>query len=117
MVNEYIQNGKNAPILPCGSAECSMIEYMNPGSTKAVAEGVDVVGIGEIQGAATDILAATRDANVKSAADALGEDLAATIAEIQSTLDTGRKLNVEIVMLPSSIICKSNNGRLRGKYL
>jgi hypothetical protein len=33
MVNEYIQNGANAPILPCGSAECSMIEYMNPGST------------------------------------------------------------------------------------
>ncbi len=89
MVNEYIQNGKNAPILPCGSAECSMIEYMNPGSTKAVGEGVDVVGIGEVQGAATDILAATKDANVKSAADALGEDLAATIAEIQSTLDTG----------------------------
>ncbi len=89
MVNEYIQNGKNAPILPCGSAECSMIEYMNPGSTKAVGEGVDVVGIGEVQGAATDILAATKDTNVKSAADALGEDLAATIAEIQSTLDTG----------------------------
>ena len=89
MVNEYIQNGKNAPILPCGSAECSMIEYMNPGSTKAVAEGVDVVGIGEIQGAATDILAATKDANIKSAADALGEDLASTISEIQSSLDTG----------------------------
>jgi len=89
MVNEYIQNGENAPILPCGSAECSMIEYMNPGSTKAVAEGVDVVGIGEVQGAATDILAATRDTNFKSAADALGQDLASTIAEIQSTLDTG----------------------------
>ena len=89
MVNEYIQNGKNAPILPCGSAECSMIEYMNPGSTKAVAEGVDVVGIGEVQGAATDIFAATRDTNFISAADALGEDLAATVAEIQSTLDTG----------------------------
>ena len=89
MVNEYIQNGANAPILPCGSAECSMIEYMNPGSTKAVAEGVDVVGIGEVQGAATDILAATRDANVKSAADALGEDLQSAIAEIQSTLDSG----------------------------
>lgn len=89
MVNEYIQNGANAPILPCGSAECSMIEYMNPGSTKAVAEGVDVVGIGEVQGAATDILAATRDTNVKSAADALGEDLQSAIAEIQSTLDAG----------------------------
>ena len=89
MVNEYIQNGENAPILPCGSAECSMIEYMNPGSTKAVAEGVDVVGIGEVQGAATDIFAATRDTNFKSAADALGQDLASTIAEIQSTLDTG----------------------------
>ena len=89
MVNEYIQNGANAPILPCGSAECSMIEYMNPGSTKAVAEGVDVVGIGEVQGAATDILAATRDTDVKSAADALGEDLQSAIAEIQSTLDAG----------------------------
>ena len=89
MVNEYIQNGENAPILPCGSAECSMIEYMNPGSTNAVAEGVDVVGIGEVQGAATDILAATKGTNFKSAADALGQDLASTIAEIQSTLDTG----------------------------
>ena len=89
MVNEYIQNGANAPILPCGSAECSMIEYMNPGSTKAVAGGVDVVGLGEAQGAATDILAATRDTNVKSAADALGEDLQSAIAEIQSTLDSG----------------------------
>ena len=89
MVNEYIQNGANAPILPCGSAECSMIEYMNPGSTKAVAGGVDVVGLGEVQGAATDILAATRDTNVKSAADALGEDLQSAIAEIQSTLDAG----------------------------
>ena len=62
-----------------------MIEYMNPGSTKAVAEGVDVVGIGEIQGAATDILAATRDASVKSAADALGEDGALEL-EVQGDL-------------------------------
>ena len=83
MVNEYIQNGANAPILPCGSAECSMIEYMNPGSTKAVAEGVDVVGLGEVQGAATDLLAGTRNTNIKSAADALGEDLKQAIAEIQ----------------------------------
>ena len=89
MVNEYIQNGANAPILPCGSAECSMIEYMNPGSTKAVAEGVDVVGLGEVQGAATDLLAGTRNTNIKSAADALGEDLKQAIAEIQSTLDSG----------------------------
>ena len=89
MVNEYIQNGANAPILPCGSAECSMIEYMNPGSTKAVAEGVDVVGLGESQGVATDILAATRNTDVQSAADALGEDLKQAIAEIQSTLDAG----------------------------
>ena len=89
MVNEYIQNGANAPILPCGSAECSMIEYMNPGSTKAVAEGVDVVGLGEAQGAATDLLAGTRNTNIKSAADALGEDLKQAIAEIQSTLDAG----------------------------
>ena len=89
MVNEYIQNGENAPVLPCGSAECSMIEYMNPGSTKAVAEGVDVVGLGEVQGAATDLLAGTRNTNIKSAADALGEDLKQAIAEIQSTLDAG----------------------------
>ena len=33
VVQEYIQNGANAPILPCGSADCSMIEYLNPGST------------------------------------------------------------------------------------
>jgi flagellar biosynthesis GTPase FlhF len=89
MVNEYIQNGANAPILPCGSAECSMIEYMNPGSTKTAGAGVDVVGLGEIQGAATDIYAATRSTNVKSAADALGEDLKEAIAEIQSSLDSG----------------------------
>jgi uncharacterized coiled-coil DUF342 family protein len=89
MVNEYIQNGANAPILPCGSAECSMIEYMNPGSTKTAGAGVDVVGLGEIQGAATDIYAATRSTNIKSAADALGEDLKEAIAEIQSSLDAG----------------------------
>jgi hypothetical protein len=89
MVNEYIQNGANAPILPCGSAECSMIEYMNPGSTKTAGAGVDVVGLGEIQGAATDIYAATRSTNLKSAADALGDDLKEAIAEIQSSLDAG----------------------------
>ena len=42
-----------------------MIEYMNPGSTKTAGAGVDVVGLGEIQGAATDIYAATRSTNVK----------------------------------------------------
>ena len=84
MVNEYIQNGANAPILPCGSAECSMIEYMNPGSTKTAGAGVDVFGIGEAEyGKAINIDAA------KSAADALGKDLNEAIAEIQSSLDAG----------------------------
>ena len=92
MVNEYIQNGANAPILPCGSAGCSMIEYMNPGSTKTAGAGVDVVGLGEEQGVATDIYAATRSANITSAADALGEDLKEAIAEIQSSLDAGAVL-------------------------
>ncbi|MDA7462354.1 hypothetical protein N8868_02840 [Candidatus Pelagibacter ubique] len=87
MVNEYIQNGANAPILPCGSAECSMIEYMNPGSTKTAGAGVDVFGIGEAEyGKPINIDAA------KSAADALGKDLNEAIAEIQSSLDAGAVL-------------------------
>ncbi|MDA0345492.1 MAG: hypothetical protein O3C54_05985 [Proteobacteria bacterium] len=92
LVNEYIKNGANAPILPCGSPGCSMIEYMDPNFTKGIAAGVDVVGLGQVQGVATDIWAATRDNNIKSAADALGDDLQSAIAEIQSTLDSGAVL-------------------------
>jgi hypothetical protein len=93
MVNEYIQNGANAPILPCGSAECSMIEYMNPGSTKTAGAGVDIVGLGEAQyGKAINVDEAIRSANITSAADALGEELNEAIAEIQSSLDAGAVL-------------------------
>jgi hypothetical protein len=54
VVQEYIQNGANAPILPCGSADCSMIEYLNPGSTtgavgQEIAKG-PITSPGEIVG-------------------------------------------------------------------
>ena len=92
MVNEYIQNGKNAPILPCGSSTCSMIEYMNPGSTKPVGEGVDVVNnIDDIKDLTTGIVKEIvgKSSEIRSAAEALGNDLQEAISEIQSSLDDG----------------------------
>ena len=91
MVNEYIQNGANAPILPCGSSTCSMIEYMNPGSTKPVGDGVDVVD--DINGRLSDVTAEITNnlptKEIRSAAEALGNDLQEAIAEIQSSLSDG----------------------------
>ena len=95
MVNEYIQNGANAPILPCGSSTCSMIEYMNPGSTKPVGDGVDVVD--DINGTLVDISKdITKEITnnlptkeIRSAAEALGNDLQEAINEIQSSLNDG----------------------------
>ena len=91
MVNEYIQNGSNAPILPCGSSTCSMIEYMNPGSTKPVGDGVDVVN--DINGIIKDLTSEITNnlpaQEIKSAAEALGEDLQESISEIQSALNDG----------------------------
>ena len=91
MVNEYIQNGANAPILPCGSSTCSMIEYMNPGSTKPVGDGVDVVD--DINGKLSDVTAEITNnlptKEIRSAAEALGNDLQEAIAEIQSSLSDG----------------------------
>ena len=90
MVNEYIQNGKNAPILPCGSSTCSMIEYMNPGSTKPVGEGVDVVNnIGDVKNLTTGIVDDLPTKEIRSAAEALGNDLQEAVSEIQSSLDDG----------------------------
>ncbi len=90
MVNEYIQNGKNAPILPCGSSTCSMIEYMNPGSTKPVGEGVDVVNnINDIKDLTTGIVDDLPTKEIRSAAEALGNDLQEAVSEIQSSLDDG----------------------------
>ena len=90
MVNEYIQNGKNAPILPCGSSTCSMIEYMNPGSTKPVGEGVDVVNnIADVKDLTTGIVDDLPTNEIRSAAEALGNDLQEAVSEIQSSLDDG----------------------------
>ncbi len=91
MVNEYIQNGSNAPILPCGSSTCSMIEYMNPGSTKPVGDGVDVVNDinGNIKDLTSEITNNLPAQEIKSVAEALGEDLQESISEIQSALNDG----------------------------
>ena len=89
MVNEYIQNGSNAPILPCGSSTCSMIEYMNPGSTKPAGDGVDVVNDinGDIKDLTSEITNNLPAQEIRSAADALGNDLQEAISEIQSALN------------------------------
>ena len=60
VVQEYIQNGANAPILPCGSADCSMIEYLNPGSTtgavgQEIAKGPDDIPKEIVGGPALEI--------------------------------------------------------------
>tara|TARA_Y100001970_G_scaffold207657_1_gene253043 strand:- start:579 stop:2204 length:1626 start_codon:yes stop_codon:yes gene_type:complete len=91
MVNEYIQNGANAPILPCGSSTCSMIEYMNPGSTKPVADGVDVVDDinGKLSDVTSEITKNLPTKEIRSAAEALGSDLQEAISEIQSSLSDG----------------------------
>ena len=89
LVNEYIKNGLNAPVLPCGSSTCSMIEYAKNGR---------IVEPGQLaleDQALTEIskeLSGTGNFNGLSVADALGDDLAEAVAEIQASLNEGSVL-------------------------
>ena len=86
LVKEYIKNGLNAPVLPCGTSTCSMIEFTKSGR---------VVEPGQLaleQQALTEIskdLIGTGNFDGLSAADALGDGLAEAVAEIQSSLNEG----------------------------
>ena len=83
MVKEYIKNGSNAPILPCGSPGCSMIDYKytktgnipEPGPFSPSEIAKDLKGTGNFEGL--------------SAAAALGSSLSAAVAEIQASLNAG----------------------------
>ena len=86
LVREYIKDGLNAPVLPCCSSTCSMIEFSKNGR---------IVEPGQLaleQQALTEIskdLICTGNFDGLSAADALGDGLAEAVAEIQSSLNEG----------------------------
>ena len=86
LVNEYIKNGLNAPVQPCGTNTCDMIEFTKSGR---------VVEPGQLaleQQALTEIskdLIGTGNFDGLSAADALGDGLAEAVAEIQASLNEG----------------------------
>ena len=86
LINEYIKNGLNAPVQPCGSNTCDMIEFtksgrmVEPGQLALEQQALtqvskDLIGTGNFEGL--------------SAADALGDGLAEAVAEIQASLNEG----------------------------
>ena len=86
LVREYIKDGLNAPVQPCGSNTCDMIEFtksgrrVEPGQLALEQQALtqiskDLIGTGNFEGL--------------SAADALGDGLAEAVAEIQASLNEG----------------------------